>query len=103
MTLTVPPARVARLLDALEHLEIPDARPGVARSGELRAPRAQLREVLLVAIDEAGEALSGECTAMLRGSGSAELVRAGVEELSGLLDLLESVERGPSPGQPSSR
>ena len=97
MTLTVPPARVARLLDALEHLEIPEAREGLARSGELRASRRQVREVLLVAIDEAADGLSGHCTALLRGTGSAAQVRAGVEELSGLLDLLAGVD------QPSSR
>lgn len=97
MTLCVPPARVARLLDALEHLEIPGGRPALARSGELTAPRAQVREVLLVAIDDAADGLSGQCTALLRGTGSAAQVRAGVEELSGLLDLLGSVDH------PSSR
>ena len=97
MTLTVPPARVARLLDALEHLQIPEARPALVRAGELTALRAQLRELLLVAIDEAADALSGHCTRLLRGSGSAEQVRAGVEEVGALLDLLGSVD------QPSSR
>jgi hypothetical protein len=97
MTLTVPPARVARLLDALEHVEIPEARPALARSGEVTARRAQLRELLLVAIDEAADGLSAQCTALLRGSGSAGQVRDGVEELSALLDLLASVD------QPSSR
>jgi hypothetical protein len=92
----VPPARAARLLDALEHLGIAEARPALADSGELTAPHAQLREVLVVAIDEAADALSGRCSAMLRGSGSAEQVRAGVEELSALLDLLDRVD------QPSS-
>ena len=93
MTLTVPPARVARLLDALEHLQIPEARPDLVSAGELTAPRAQLRELLLVAIDEAADGLSGRCTALLRGSGSAEEVRTGVDELSGLLDLLGSVDQ----------
>jgi hypothetical protein len=96
MTLTVPPARVARLLDALEHLEIPEARPALARSGELTALRPQLRELLLVAIDEAADGLSGECTALLRGSGSVAQVRAGVEEVSALLDLLGIIAAGGS-------
>jgi hypothetical protein len=88
----VPPARVARLLDALEHLQIPDLGEDLAASAELTAPRAQLREVLVVAIDEAADALSRHCTALLRGTGSAAQARAGVEELNGLLDLLESIE-----------
>jgi hypothetical protein len=84
---------VARILDALVHLEDAADREVLTRSGQLTAPRAVLREVLAVAIDEAAEALSGACTALLRGTGSAGEARARVEELSGLLDLLESVER----------
>jgi hypothetical protein len=97
MTLTVPPARVARLIDALEHLELPEGGPDLARSGELTGPRAQVREALLVAIDDAADSLSGQCTALLRGTGSAAQVRDGLDELTGLLDLLGSVD------QPSSR
>jgi hypothetical protein len=93
----VPPARVARLLDALGHLGLPEARPALADAGTITAPRAQLHEVVLVAIDEAADELSAECTALLRGSGSSERARAGVEEMSALLDLLGSVD------QPSSR
>jgi hypothetical protein len=96
MTLTVPPAQVARLLDAMEHLQIPEARQALVSAGELTAVRTQLRELLLVAIDEAAEGLSAQCTALLRGSGSAAQVRAGVDEVSALLDLLASVD------QPSS-
>jgi hypothetical protein len=97
VTLPVPPARVPRLLDALEHLQIPQGSPALTRTGELTARRGQVREVLLVAIDDAADALSSDCTRLLRGTGSAAQVRAGVEELSGLLDLLGSVD------QPSSR
>jgi hypothetical protein len=94
MTLTVPPDRVARLLDALDHLRVEADRDALSRSGELTATRREVHEVLIVAIDEAGEALSGHCTSLLRGTGSAAPVRDGVEELGGLLDLLDSVERG---------
>jgi hypothetical protein len=94
MTLTVPPARAARLLDALEHLGAATERDALAQSGDLTGPRALLHEALTVAIDEAAEALSGHCTALLRGTGSAVRVRAGVEEVSGLLDLLDGVEKG---------
>jgi hypothetical protein len=93
MTLTVPPALVARLLDALEHLQIREARQALVRARELTALRPQLRELLLVAIDDAADGLSGRCTALLRGSGSTEEVRNAVEELSGLLDLLGSVDQ----------
>jgi hypothetical protein len=101
MTLTVPPDRVARLVDALEHLSAAAGEPAaaehrdsLARSGRLTAPRDLLRELLTVAIDEAAEALSGHCTRLLRGTGSREPVRAGVDELGALLDLLDTVERG---------
>jgi hypothetical protein len=93
----VPPARVARLLDALGHLALAEARPALADLGKITATWAQLREVLLVAIDQAADELSAECTALLRGSGSPERVRAGVDEVSALLDLLGGVD------QPSSR
>lgn len=90
----MPPDRVARVLDALRHLEVAAGGPTLTPSGELTGPRELLREVLTVAIDEAAETLSGRCTRLLRGTGSAAEVRAGIEELSGLLDLLDSVEKG---------
>jgi alkylhydroperoxidase family enzyme len=90
----VPPDRVARVLDALEHLHVAGDREVLARSGELTAPRKQLVEVLAAAIDGAADELSGHATRLLRGTGSAAEVRAGVAELSGLLDLLDRVEKG---------
>jgi hypothetical protein len=90
--LCVPPDRAARVSDALGHLEAAVDGPTLAPSGELTGRRAQVRELLTVAIDEVAEALGGECTRLLRGTGSAAEVRAGVEELSGLLELLERAE-----------
>jgi hypothetical protein len=87
----VPPARVARLLDALEHLGNRAERDALAASGELTAPRSLLREVLKVAIDDAGDALGSHCSDLLRGTGSAAQVRAGVEELGDLVDLLDGL------------
>jgi hypothetical protein len=89
---------VAGLLDALQHLEASTAsvsRPWLDRlledlaTGRVTAPRDLLREVLLVAIDEAAETLNGYCTRLLRGGGSIDEVRAGLAELTGLVDLLE--------------
>jgi hypothetical protein len=78
--------------DALEHLQVAADGPTLAPSGELTGPRARVLEVLTVAIDEAAEALGSDCSRLLRGTGSAAQVRAGVAELNGLLDLLESVD-----------
>lgn len=58
----------------------------------LTARRDLLRELLVVAIDEAGDVLGGRCTRLLRGEASAGEVRAGVAELSGLLDLFDAAE-----------
>lgn len=55
---------------------------------ELSADGPLLREATLVAIDEAGDRLSTQCTALLRGEGSAAPVAAELETLRGLLDLL---------------
>jgi hypothetical protein len=88
----VPPNRVARLLDALQDLRMSAEHEALGRSGQLTAAPERLSEVLAVAIDEAAEALSADCTRLLRGTGSAAEVRAGVDELSGLLDLLGAVE-----------
>jgi hypothetical protein len=88
----VPPDRVARLTDALEHLSMRAQREALATSGELTAPRERVREALVVAIDEAADDLDGRATGLLRGTGSPAEVRAGVEELSDLLDLLDTVQ-----------
>jgi hypothetical protein len=80
--------------DALEHMHAAAGRATLAPSGELTGPRTVLRELLAVAIDEAAEALGGDCTRLLRGAGSVDEVRAGVAELSGLLDLLERIDDG---------
>jgi hypothetical protein len=47
-----------------------------------------LREATLVAIDDAGERLSRLCTSLLRGEATAGDVRAELDALQGLLDLL---------------
>jgi hypothetical protein len=104
----VPPERVARLIDALQHLRLASTalprasldalgralaatRAAPGRSIEVEAPRAVLRELLAVAIDEAGETLGGSCTALLRG-GSLSGVHSGLAELDGLVELLETVD-----------
>jgi hypothetical protein len=104
----VPTDRLAGIAGALEALRSTDAGAGraplddlgralAAATGQapvaLTARRDLLRELLVVAIDEAGEALRGRCTCLLRGEGSGADVRAGLEELSGLLELLDAVER----------
>ena len=91
--LSLPPELAAPVSDALEHLR-------TARSGErgarldgveLSAPRDTLRELLAVAIDEAGERVRSASTGLLRGDcGLAEL-RAELIQLGALLDLLETV------------
>lgn len=74
------------------------ARDLAAARGQAPAPVALtarcdlLRDLLVVAIDEAGETLGGLCTRLLRGQPSAGEVRAGLSELSGLLDLLDAVD-----------
>jgi hypothetical protein len=103
----VPPSRVTRLRDALDHLEhaSPDARGGafarlkadLAGSGggrfEITAPRAVLGELIAVALDEAGEALATACGGLLRGEGAGAAVRERVEEVAELLDLFDAVDR----------
>jgi hypothetical protein len=85
----VPADRAAALTGALRHL-----RPGeveVAPQGgavELTGSRAVLHEATLVAIDDAGERLSGLCTSLLRGEASPDDVSAQLEALRDLLDLL---------------
>jgi hypothetical protein len=50
-----------------------------------------LREATLGAVDEAGEHLSAECTALLRGEGSLAAVESQLAGLQGLLELLREV------------
>ena len=59
---------------------------------ELTAPHGLLREVLAVAIDETADRLSRDSTRLLRGeSAAATELRAGLNELGALLDLLDLV------------
>jgi hypothetical protein len=103
----VPPSRVARLRDALDHLEhaSADARGRAFRrlradldraTGgrfELTATRAELGELIAVALDEAGEALATACRRLLRGEEASAAVRERVAEVAELLDVLDSIER----------
>jgi hypothetical protein len=105
-TLSVPADQAAGLAGALEQLrDVSDAprREPLEEmlhelgGGTLTAPIELLAELLAVAIDEAGEALSDTCTALLRGSASVAEVRARVTGLGGLLDLLERVAKEAEP------
>jgi hypothetical protein len=86
----------AALVDALLHLHQANQVEWDPSGGEgpvkVTAARAVLCEAAKVAIDEAGERLSGLCTALLRGEGSLAEVGAQVEALSGLLDLLREAD-----------
>ncbi len=89
--LTVPADLVPGLVDALEHLESP---PPSERQSDgtltLTASREVLRELLAVAIDEAGEAVARASTRLLRGEGSVGDLRARLAVLAGLVELLET-------------
>jgi hypothetical protein len=101
ITLSLPPELAVPLADALQHLtrtasgERSAAFEELARqaaTGELRASRDTLRELLAVAIDEAGEHVSRASSRLLRGDATAAAgLRAGLAELGALLDLLEIV------------
>jgi hypothetical protein len=96
----VPPSRVARVRDALDHLEhaLPrlQAELGEATDGrfEVTGSRAVLRELIAVALDEAGEALATACRGLLRGEEASAAVRERVAEVADLLEVLETVECG---------
>jgi hypothetical protein len=53
-----------------------------------------LREAILAATDDAGERLSSLCTALVRGEASAADLRAQLQALEGLLELLRQTEEG---------
>jgi hypothetical protein len=89
VTLGVSADQAKALTDALQHLE--PAKVDVVPLGgayELTGSRAVLHEATVVAVDDAGERLSGLCTALLRGEASPAEVREQLEALRGLLDLL---------------
>lgn len=106
LTLSLPADLVSGLVDALDHLrtgagadrraELDDLGRDLAGSGplEVTARRALLGELLAVAIDEAADELSRQSTLLLRGQASAAAVRAGLAQVSGLLDLFETVDTG---------
>lgn len=89
LALSLPPGQAARLADALRQLGLPPT---------LSAPRAVLHEATILAIDELGEVLSRLSTHLLRGGDSAGELREAIAELSGLLDLLESLTRAGGDG-----
>ena len=101
ITLSLPAELAPSLADALKHLRATAIGARADRferlanhlaTGELTASREPLRELLSVAIDETAEALSRSTSRLLRGEdgGAAEL-RARLDELGALLDLLETV------------
>ena len=100
ITLSLPPELAVPLADALQHLRRTssgertaafDELARQAATGDLRASRDTLRELLAVAIDEAGEQVSDASSRLLRGDDAAEAeLRADLAELGALLDLLET-------------
>jgi hypothetical protein len=81
---SLPPGQAARLIDALKEL---------GRPPTLTAPRAVIREAVLVAIEETGEAVSAASTSLLRGrEASADELRETVAELGDLLELLATID-----------
>ena len=87
--ISLPPGLAARLADAADHLSA--TRASLAQDGTLTGSRAALRELLAVAIDEAGDQVSLASTALLRGEGDAAELRAGLAGAGALLDLLDSL------------
>jgi hypothetical protein len=110
LTLSLPADLAAGLVDALDHLRhsaAPDRRAPLddlardlaaaeSAGGALAvtANRDLLSELLAVAIDEAADRLGRHGTRLVRGEASTADLRAGVAELSRLLDLLETVRAG---------
>lgn len=96
LTLTPPADLVPELIDALDHLSDPDARTlatALAAGGAVSARRGLLDEMVRAAIDETGERVGQESTRLMRGEASAVAVRGRMAELSGLLDLLDRLDR----------
>jgi hypothetical protein len=93
ITLSLPPDLAAPLADALGHLqETATGGPAPRLEGlDLTARRDTLRELLAVAIDEAGERVSSASTRLLRGESAPAELRAELIQLGALLDLLETV------------
>jgi hypothetical protein len=85
------PARRAPLDDLARDLA---AAESAGEPLELTARRDLLVELLAVAIDDAADRLGQHGTRLVRGEASAAELRAGVAELSGLLDLLETANAG---------
>jgi hypothetical protein len=102
LTLSPPADLVPGLVGALDHLRstaaadrrapLDELARDLAAGGPLTARRDLLSELLAVAIDEAGDRIGLQSTRLLRGEGSAAELRAAVAQLSGLLDLLETVD-----------
>ena len=97
ITLSLPPGLAAPLADALTHLR--GGPSGARLTGEppheLTGPRALVRELLAVALDEAGERIGDASTRLLRGEDAAAELRALLSEASGLLALLEQSSAAP--------
>ena len=97
LTLSLPAHIVPGLVDALEQLrpsrgaDLDAVSRQLAEGGPVTARRDLLGELLAVAIDEAGERIGSRSTGLLRGEGSAGELRVPLAELSGLLDLYESL------------
>jgi hypothetical protein len=102
LTLDLPAGLVSALVDAvdqLEHTAGDERRRALervagelgARPARLTAPRDLLRELVAVAVEEAAERVGLASIRLLRGEGSAGAVRGPLDELSGLLDLLDVV------------
>lgn len=77
--------------DAFHHLGLPDLADWDENFVRVTAPEGPLRRATLVAIDEGGERVSERCTALLRGTGQADAVRAALTDLAGLVELLSSL------------
>jgi hypothetical protein len=104
ITLSLPAELAPPLADALDHLrehasgtraaslEALAKRVAAGAPIALTAARGVLRELLAVAIEDKAERLSQDSTRLLRGdSAAAAELRARLDELGALLDLLETV------------
>jgi len=93
----VPAELVAGLTDALTHLPEAGGLAGeLAERGTVTAESDVLHELVVVAIDGAGEAVAAACNGLLRGELAAAEVRRSAQALAGLLDLLDLVARRPA-------